>query len=259
MTLPEQSAAATGLGAGQIAAALAWWRDAGVDCDFADDARSWLASSEPDVAETAPAQAAAPRPIAPAAPARVPLGGDPAHWPGTLEDFFGWWLAEPSLDGGMTEGRVPPRGPAGAKVMVLIEHPEAEDAGSLLSGPQGRLLTALYRALGFTEGEVYFASALPRHMPLPDWAILAEDGLGRILAHHIALVRPQRLLVFGSNVSSLLGHDPTKSTGFLHSVHHEGPSIPALVAPGLPASAWRPHGKARLWQALLDWTGTEQT
>ena len=42
------------------------------------------------------------------------------------------------------------------------------------------------------------ASALPRHAPHPDWAALARDGLGDVLAHHVTLAAPQRLLVLGA-------------------------------------------------------------
>ena len=259
MTFTEHPPAAAVPNRAEIGAALAWWRDAGVDCDFADTARSWLAASLPDVAEPAAPPPPPPRPVAPAAPPRMRLGGDPESWPVQLDDFSAWWLAEPSLDGGMTQGRLAPCGSAGAGLMVLVDHPEAEDRDQLLSGPQGRMLRAICRALGFAEAETYLASALPRHMPLPDWAALAEDGLGAVTAHHVALVRPRRLLVFGNNVSSLLGHDPANSTGFLHGFDQGGPSIPALVAPGLSALAQRPRGKARLWQALLDWMGTDLT
>lgn len=168
-------------------------------------------------------------------------------------------MTEPSLDAGQVEGRLAPRGIIGARIMVLVDHPEPDDTDYLLSGPQGRMLGALLHALGIADDEAYVASALPRHMPLPDWEALAGDGLGAVIAHHVQLARPQRLLVFGSNVSSLLGHDPANSDGFLPNIHQESPRFPAFVAPGLSALAARPRGKARLWQALLDWTDTDWT
>ena len=36
------------------------------------------------------------------------------------DDAAGWWLSEPSLDGGTVQGRVAPRGSAGAELMVLV-------------------------------------------------------------------------------------------------------------------------------------------
>ncbi|MDE2435408.1 MAG: hypothetical protein KGM49_04015 [Sphingomonadales bacterium] len=264
MTATKQTASGNALGAGAIAAAFDWWRDAGVDLDYTDDPRSWLGSAEPAVAEAHPVPIAVSRPAAPADPPRPRIGGDPQQWPATPEEFSRWWLAEPSLDGGSVEGRIAPRGTVGAPLMVLVDQPEAQDRDRLLSGPHGALLAAILRALNLGEHQVYVASALPRLMPMPDWAGLANDGLGQVVAHHVRLARPRRLLVFGSNVSSLLGHDPAKTTGFLPDFHHEGASIPVLVAPGLAALEARPRGKARLWQALLewsepDWMGTEQT
>jgi uracil-DNA glycosylase len=236
------------LAGGDLAAALAWWRGAGVEHDYADAPQAWLKPAHAEVAETAESA-----PIAEPPPPRERICGDPADWPLNFEAFAPWWLAEPSLDGGQVAGRVSPRGSAGAELMVLVDHPEANDAEQLLSGPQGKLLTTILSTLGIGPDQVYIAAALPRHMPLPDWAALGEAGLGELTTHHIALAAPKRLLLFGSHVSSLLGHDPANSTGFLRILQHEGASLPLLVAPGLESLAARPRGKARLWQALLDW------
>lgn len=242
---------------GAIEAAWEWWREAGVDCDFADAATAWLAEPQADVAAPAPANAAPLRPVAPPAAPRPRIGGEPQGWPQAFDDFSPWWLTEPSLDEGRIEGRVAPRGMAGARLMILVDNPDPGDADRLLSGDQGAMLAAILRALGIGDDQAYIASALPRPMPLPDWSALAADGLGGVVAHHVALARPQRLLVFGSNVSSLLGHDPANSDGFLPSIDQDGLRIPALVAPALTALAARPRGKARLWQALLDWTAAD--
>jgi uracil-DNA glycosylase len=101
----------------------------------------------------------------------------------------------------------------------------------------------------------YIASALPRHMPLPDWAALRAAKLDELLLHHIALAAPKRLIVFGPHVSSLLGHDPANSADPARHFYHVGAQIPALAAPGLESLMARPRGKAALWKALLDWQG----
>jgi hypothetical protein len=242
----------------QIAAAMDWWRDAGVDCDFADDPRSWLATQEPAPAQIMAANAtpkttkAAP---APAEAAPVPaIGGDKGDWPTDLAGFTTWWLSEASLDGGQTSGRVTPRGPAAAELMVLVSEPEAEDGDRLLSDVQGRLLDAILSAMGISPDAAYIASALPRHTPMADWAGLQAAGLGEIIAHHIKLAAPKRLIVFGGNVLPLLGHDPANSPDGLRIFNHEGVSLPLLGAMELAAMLARPRTKARFWQQWLEWS-----
>lgn len=240
----------------EVAGALDWWREAGVDLAFADEPQGWLsAANETEIVQSA----ATARPVVAALQEQAPppprLGGDRQDWPNDLAAFPAWWLGEATLDHGPPEGRIAPRGPAGAPLMVLVEQPEAEDREHLLAGPQGRLLDAILAALGIAPDQAYVASVLPRHMPMPDWPALAEAGLGEVTAHHVRLAAPQRLIAFGANVSSLLGHDPAKNAQFSPVLHHEGPRMPALAAPGLSALLARPRGKARLWQALLDWMG----
>ncbi|MGH6787042.1 MAG: hypothetical protein ACREBO_09440 [Novosphingobium sp.] len=246
-----QSAGQSSL-ATSIAGALDWWREAGVDADFSDTPQAWL--SETEAAPNTPQRAAV---VAPPAPPPVRIGGDAAGFPRALAAFAAWWLAEPSLDAGRTEDRVPPRGPADAALMVLVAHPEAEDRERLLSGPQGKLLDAMLRAMGIAPEAAYVASALPRHAPHPDWTALARDGLGEVLTHHIALAAPQRLIVFGANILPLLGHDPANSGGNSPGFNHEGRTMPLLPAMELGVLGANPRRKASFWQRWLEWTGTD--
>lgn len=240
---------------GDFAAAIGWWREAGVDLDFADEPATWLA----DPAGAKPAPAAA-RPLAPppspAAPAAPPFGGDRAAWPTTLVEFQAWWLSEPSLDEGPLRSRVGPRGEAGAPVMVIVPHPEAEDSDNLLSGPEGRLLEAMLAAMGIDSTAVYRAAVLPRHTPLVDWAALGGNGAAALLAHHVGLVAPQRIIAFGTGILPLLGHDPTQNAQISPGFNHEGKTIPLLPARELGALLARPAWKAGFWRQWLDWTGT---
>lgn len=260
--ITDQSAAHGALKA-DIAAALDWWREAGVDHDYQDDPRDWLPPPPAAVAEAAP-QLAPPPPLARPAYGAAPqvmatVGGPRDGWPQRLEDFAPWWLAEPSLDHGIVMERIAPRGPHAAPLMVLVDQPEAGDRDLLLSGPLGKLLNGFLRAAGFEPDQVYVATALCRHTPMPDWSALIAAGLDSVTAHHVALAAPQRLIVLGGNLSPLLGHDPTLSAESLRGFNHEGRTIPVLVAPGLDELLLRPRWKAVLWQRWLDWTGEMRT
>ena len=247
----------------QLAAVIEWWRAAGVEHDFADEPRGWIAAAvEAAPGEAAlPELAAAPIFVTPPPPAEPQIGAEQAQWPATLADFSAWWLTEPTLDHGEIAARLAPRGPAGAELMLLVEHPEQQDSDRLLSGPQGKLLSAMLKAMGIADEAVYFASALPRHTQMPDWAALQRGGLGAVLVHHIDLVAPKRLITFGRSVAALIsspiGHDPAKTAETSPQFNHEGTSVPLLAASGLDMLLGKPQGKARFWGRWLEWTETK--
>jgi uracil-DNA glycosylase len=232
--------------------ALEWWRDAGVDCDFLDEPRQWLEAPE-EQSQANPRMEGPCRTQAESTPP-PPTRFDPASLPENLDAFGQWWLSEPLLDEGGTSGRLLPQGATGAKLMIVVDMPEPDDDDSLLSGSQGRLLDAILRSFGTSRDEVYLASALPRAVPAVDWAAMKDRGLGQVLAHHIGLAAPERLIVLGANVLPLLGHAlPQRSAVPLIFVH-ENRQIPMLASRGLPALLAQPRWKAALWQAWLDWS-----
>ena len=247
------------LSAPALAAALDWWREAGVDCAFLDAPQRWLqAPAAATQGAPAPPSAAPPRahPRAPA-PDRPRIGGDPAGWPLDLGAFRRWWVEDPALDPVAGHGpapRVPPRGDAGAALMVLVPMPEEQDAATLLSGAQGRLIAAMARAMGLAPNTLYLASGLPRPVTLPDWHALAEDGLGTVLRHHLALAAPQRILVLGRDILPLIGHDPAQAPPAAHQLDVGGRQVPVLAsyAPGHLID----HARLRagLWRQWLDFT-----
>lgn len=253
---PASSFAPDSLAAG-LTAALDWWREAGVDHDFLDDPRDWLPPPPPEPGAR-PAAVVAPPPPEPEKPK---FGGAPDTWPQTLADFAPWWLAEPLLDAGRTSDRVAPRGVANPALMIIVPEPESGDAetGRLLSGRQGKLLAAMLPALGLSQDQVYIAAALPRTTPAADWAALGDSGLGAVLAHHIALVGPARVLALGGNILPLLGHELPQNPAILPIVNQQEAGqtqtgIPALAAPDPATLLDRPGSKAGLWQRWLRWT-----
>ena len=239
----------------QLAAALDWWRDAGVDGDMRDEAQSWIAASEPEApaTESAPASPHSSRQLRAKAELVIAAPIDRSGWPAKLDGFAAWWSNEPWLDGGQVNTRVLPRGAQGAELMIVVPEPEPEDTDRLLSGPQGRLLDAILAAMGIAPGAVYLASALPRHTPHADWAALGRAGMGEVLRHHAALVAPRRIVIFGANVLPLLSTDPANKLDVSPEFHHVDGSVPLLVQRELAILLERPRWKAAVWQQWLAW------
>ncbi len=252
-------------------AALAWWQAAGVDCDYADDARAWLADAPLDAAagEAKPARAGSFTPpvrqnepstlhAAANAPTSIPatlrrdwLGESP---PADLGAFAGWWMTAPGLDTARAFPRIAPRGQVSAPLMVLVPQPEHDDSDRLLSGAQGHLLGNILAAMGLDDGAVYIASALPCHTPMADLALLAAGGMDAVTAHHIALARPARLLALGTGLAPMLGAAGAEHP--LREINHAGGNVPVMVSETLEALMEMPRLKARFWRRWMEWSAT---
>ncbi len=253
----------------EFVSALAWWQMAGVDHDYSDDATAWLADRP--ASGTAPAasggarergQALSPAaaasqtrgPVLAPAPADIApprpdlLGESP---PADLAAFQQWWMEAPGIAPATGFPRVPPRGPQGAALMVLVPQPEAGDSTGLLSGPQGRLLTAILAAMGLDESGVYIAAALPSHTPMADLAMLAAHGMDAVTAHHIALAAPERLIAFGTGLAPMLGASPEHP---LREINHGLRKVPASMSETLDALMEMPRLKARFWRRWMEWS-----
>lgn len=255
----------------EFEAALAWWQAAGVDCDYHDDATAWLADAPlapaagSDVVpapERGAAGAARPAPAAErpafarsAPPAEPPpalrrdlLGESP---PADLAAFREWWMAAPELETARGFPRIAPRGATGAALMVLVPQPEEADRDTLLEGAQGRLLANILAAMGLGEDAVYVAAALPCHTPMADLAGLAASGMDAVTAHHIGLVRPQRLLVLGTGLAPMLAANDANG---LQDISHAAGKVPVMVSETLDALMDMPRLKARFWRRWMEWS-----
>lgn len=261
MTRPDLSLAR------EFEAALAWWRAAGVDCDYGDDVTAWLAEaplkSAPlpgsaavqamgAQAEARPQARVFPAPPPPAAePVRRDLLGESS--PTDLTAFRQWWLEAPGLDSARLNPRIPPRGVTGAALMVLVPQPEEHDRAQLLEGPQGQLLINILNAMGLDDSAVYVASALPCHTPMADLAAIGASGMDAVLAHHVALAAPQRLLVLGSALGPIL--TPVNDE-LLREINQTLVNTPVMVSETLEAMLHMPRLKARFWRRWMEWTAS---
>ena len=248
-----------------FAAALDWWREAGVDYDFSDDVTEWLAplvaaepARPPSDTPSSPATAAPPPRQAPPPPVEnispVLFGGEEGGWPTDLDGFAQWWLRHPSLEIGGTGPRIAPRGLARAELMIVVDHPEELDQDRLLSGQEGALLAGFLRAAGIAPDKAYFASLLPRFTPAPDWPQIAASGCGAVLAHHIGLVLPEQILFLGRNILPLLGHGVAQDGKTLRCFNHKGRSFPYVEGQGLARMLRSAALRRNLWQSWLDGT-----
>ena len=180
-------------------------------------------------------------------------GIDRTELPDTLEKFREWWMSAPSLADGALDRRVPPRGVAGAALMVLLPQPFDDDADGLLSGGARAFAEAMLRAMGLAAHEVYVASALPVPTAMPDWTRLAASGLGEVARHHIALAAPQRVLLFGRAQLELFGIARERAREPL-SLDCAGKPHPLLAAPDLRNLARSAARRENFWNRWLDWT-----
>ena len=247
-----------------IAAAIDWWRLAGVDCDFADDATDWLSDVQQSAPSDATPTAPKPRPRSenePPAPESAAttnvaersdlFAGEP---PANLENFQKWWMEATGLDAIGPRGRVPPRGIAGADLMVLVIDPEEGDRDRLLAGPKGRLLSRFLAAAGIDEARTYIAAALPRSTPMADTSALGQSGMDEVTLHHIALAAPKRLIAFGFNIPPLIGHEPTNDPSSINTISVKSQSVPLLITEDLGSMMSMPRLKRRFWRRWIEWS-----
>lgn len=235
-----------------IAATLDWWRLAGVDCDYLEEAQNWLAEPEKEVAEAIRKPTSFTPAEPPPPPPKPMIGGEPENWPGTLEAFQLYWSSDASMDLGGSRQGFRPTAPAGLPLMVLVPMPEAD--GQLFDPATERMIAAMLKASGLDMEQVYLAPALPRRMTLPDWGTYSADGLNRITCHHVALAAPKRLLILGSDILPLLGHDPAQASPRDNVSEIQGSLLPTLTTVAPHFLFAQPRERARLWQRWLDWT-----
>ncbi len=250
--------------AAELAASLEWWKAAGVDGDFADDATVWFhdevvkgaeandTGSKPATVRDTAAGVAEKNVVPEGENARLDLLGPTP--PQTLDEFREFWLNAPGLDGIGMRGRVPPRGVGNADLMVLVVDPEPTDRDTLLSGRQGELLNAMLAAMQIAADSVYFASALPRHTPMADIAGIASDGMYAVLRHHIALAAPKRLVAFGTGLAAFVAQDVSNADTSLREINQITALPPVLMSEGLDSLMDMPRLKARFWRRWIEWS-----
>lgn len=222
----------------EMASALEWWSDAGVDTLAADEPRDWLALPVAKVAAVAATHDVA------SAPAEV--------LPGTLEAFLEWRMGDSAPEAEWLTPRIAPSGNHASALMILTDIPEADDGDQLMTGASGRLLTRMLAAIGESRESVYLASlatARPLTGRIPGDA---EPRLIELAQHLIGLIGPKRLLLLGQSASrvcrttsgSAFGNGEQDSKDF-------GTNMRAVASYHPRFLLERPAAKAEAWKHLL--------
>lgn len=218
----------------EAAQILRWWLEAGVDCAVAEQPRHWLSA----LPRTAPAEPA----TGLAAPPPNELPSDYQAFRVYLEGATGLPLDRPGAR------RVLPHGIVGARIMLLSDVPGREDADRPIGGEAWALTEKMLAAIGIASDEAYSASLACFHLA---GGRLSQEEVERcavIGRRHVALVAPERLLLFGEAAArAMLGMPLPQARGRIHSI--EGVRAVATFHPRQLLQ--RPGDKALAWRDLL--------
>jgi DNA polymerase len=222
----------------EAASLLGWWLDAGVDAAISEQPRDWLKPSAVPVAATVESPA-------------------PTHMPDTLDAFQAWLQAAPGLPLDQAGARrILPHGSAEAEVMLVSEFPAREDAsdGRPIGGAAWHLMVKMLAAIGVSEAAAYSASLACFQLPTAKLDAEALERCAELMRHHIALVKPKRLLLLGdAPARALTGQPLAAARGKVHRI--EGVRAVATFHPRYLLA--RPADKALAWRDLLLLTDEE--
>lgn len=219
--------------------ALSWWEEAGVDTIVGEEPRDWLAGPKPAAAKAAePAEAPAPA----------------ETFPDDLPAFQAWLAATDAIPfASPSAPRVAPAGDPAAGLMAITDMPTADDvtAGLLFSGEAGALVDRMLAAIGRSRETIYLAPFAPIRPAAGRIDKEGVDVLTRAMRHHIGLVAPKALLIFGDACArALLGINMTQARGRWHEVETPGGSFRALVTIRPQELLTQPKLKTQAWADL---------
>jgi uracil-DNA glycosylase family 4 len=197
------------MSASWAASALDWWEEAGVDVIVGETPRDWLNPK---------AKAAA----GPPAPVQAAL-------PDTLAGYGDWLATTPDLPF-VTPGarRAAAAGDPASGLMVLIDMPST--GGELLGGEAGVLFDRMLGAIGRSRETIYLAALSPVRTPTGAIDPKSAARLAELARHHIALVQPRALLLFGDICGkALLGSAVAGARAKWHELATKAGPVKTLV------------------------------
>lgn len=218
---------------------LHWWAQSGVDVIVGETPRDWLnPAASPALA---PALADLPTEEAPSAPL-----------PAYLAAFQGWLLESDEVPGAAPSApRLGPQGRQGATLMVLTDIPAAADfeAGKLVSSDG--LFDRMLGAIGLSREDIYLASLSPLRPVSGSLDEKAISRLSEIARHHVALVRPETLLLLGDGCArALTGANVAQGRSRWHEIETPAGPVKAIVTLKPEQLLLQPNLKKLAWADL---------
>lgn len=220
-----------GMSSSWAESALNWWSEAGVDTLVAEEPRNWLEHKPP---------AKAP---APAAPAEA--------IPDTLDAFRAWFVDPARLPKGTRA--IAPSGDPASGLMVLVDMPGAQDRDALISGAPGTLFDNMLAAMKppRSRDTIYLAPLTPVRTPTGRIDPGAEARLAGIARHHIALAKPEAVLLFGDACAkALLGGAVAATRGRWHEISTPAGPVRAVATLSPEFLDRQPAQKKLAWEDL---------
>jgi len=219
------------MSASWAASALSWWEEAGVDVIVGEEPRDWLNPKS----KAAPAEPAAPPPDA---------------LPDTLDGFQAWLAETDKLPfAAPAAARAAPAGDPASGLMVMTDMPSA--GGGLIAGPAGDLFDRMLAAIGRERESIYLAPLSPIRTPTGTIGDKDSAALAEIARHHIGLVAPKALLLFGDTCGkALVGSAVPGARGRWHEVQTAAGPVRTLVTIRPEKLVDRPAFKKFVWEDL---------
>ena len=219
---------------GLAASTLDWWREAGVDTLVGETPRNWLKPAAP-----------AKQPIvAPAEPAAEAMPED-------LKAFQDW-LARAALPlSAPTTKRLAAAGDGASGLMIMIDMPTP--SGAMFDEPANSLFDGMLgeRAMNLPRQTLYIAPLSPFRPPSGRLDSGHERKLAEIARHHVGLVKPKVLLLFGDSCArALLGGPVMAVRGRWHEVPTPAGPIRATATIRPENMLNRPAFKKTAWADL---------
>lgn len=227
-----------------------WWSLSGVDQHYAERPSALLSDGAAlPVAITKPVQK-----VTDQASDAVTESVMDEGYPQTHQEFM-TWLATPEklAEGNWSRNFVLPTGPLNPELMVITGIPEQDGLAenSLYSAKSMILLQNMIRAIGCDSAKTYFASlALTRPVEGRIEQQYYQQFKDRMI-HHIELVQPRRLIIFGDTSSMILfGENLLTIRKKKQYINHVSSKTEAVVTFHPRILLQRPEFKAEAWKDL---------